>query len=201
MMQPRSIATIRAAKIGYIVMSAAFCLLGLALIVFPQISARVICEVVGIMLIFFGIVKLVGYFSKDLYRLAFQYDLAFGLLMMVLDTVTLLRSDHVMNFICIAFGISSLVDGLLKVQISLESMRFGIGLWWLILTAAVITGIAGILLIFRPAEGGQILVILLGISLVTEGILNLSTVLTAVKIIRHQLPDIIDADEDSDRKD
>lgn len=194
MIQPKSVVTIRTAKIGYIVMSAAFCLLGLALIVFPQISAKVICKVVGIMLIVFGAVKLVGYFSKDLYRLAFQYDLAFGVLMMALGIITLLHGDNVMNFICISLGISILVDGLFKVQISLDSMQFGIRLWWLILALAILAGVAGILLIFRPAEGTEALMILLGCSLITEGILNLSTVLTAVKIIRHQMPDIIDSD-------
>lgn len=194
MIQPKSVVTIRAAKIGYIVMSAAFCLLGLVLIAFPQVSAKVICKAVGIMLIVFGAVKLVGYFSKDLYRLAFQYDLAFGVLMMALGIITLLHADNVMNFICVALGISILVDGLFKVQISLDSMRFGIRLWWLILAIAIIAGAAGILLIFRPTEGTEALMILLGCSLITEGILNLSTVLTAVKIIRHQMPDIIDAD-------
>ena len=36
--------------------------------------------------------------------------------------------------------------------------------------------------------------ILFGITLLAEGILNLITILTAVQIIRHKLPEVIDAD-------
>ena len=35
---------------------------------------------------------------------------------------------------------------------------------------------------------------LLGVSMLAEGILNLSTVITAVKIVKHQQPDVIDAE-------
>ena len=36
--------------------------------------------------------------------------------------------------------------------------------------------------------------ILLGVTLITEGVLNLITILTAVKIIRHQMPEVINAE-------
>ena len=71
----RSIAPLRAAKIGYIVMSVLFCLLGLVLLVWPNLSISLIGIAAGIMLIVFGLVKLGGYFTRDLYELAFQHDL------------------------------------------------------------------------------------------------------------------------------
>ena len=59
---------------------------------------------------------------------------------------------------------------------------------------AILTGVAGFLLIFRPSESIQTIMILFGIALITEGVLNLITILTAVKIIRHQLPEVIDVE-------
>jgi len=53
-------------------------------------------------------------------------------------------------------------------------------------------------------EDAQVVMILLGVTLITEGVLNLITILTAVKIIRHQLPEVIDAEYcqiDPNRKD
>ena len=76
----RSVTMMRTAKIGYIVMSAVMCAFGILLIVMPDMSNTILGLVCGTIMLLFGIVKLVGYFSKDLYRLAFQYDLAFGLL-------------------------------------------------------------------------------------------------------------------------
>lgn len=185
----RSVKIMKAAKIGYIVMSLLFCVFGLCLILMPGMMTPVIAVIFGILLILFGIVKLIGYFSRDLFRLAFQYDLALGLFLIVLGVVTILRTDHVMVFIGVVTGIYALVDGLLKIQISLDAKMFGLGLWWLILVSAILAGVTGCFLIFRPMESARILVILLGICFLAEGILNLVTVLTAVKIIRHQLPD------------
>ena len=51
------------------------------------------------------------------------------------------------------------------------------------------------MLTFRPSESSLLLTTLLGISLIFEGVLNLSTVITAVKIVRHQLPDDYSRDD------
>ena len=58
----------RAAKIGYIVMSAALCVLGILLICLPEVFSGLIGVLIGIILIVFGAVRMAGYFSKDLYR-------------------------------------------------------------------------------------------------------------------------------------
>ena len=52
--------------------------LGVVLFVWPGVSVAVIGELLGIGMIVFGAVKVAGYLSRDLFRLAFQYDLAFG---------------------------------------------------------------------------------------------------------------------------
>ena len=88
-----------------------------------------------------------------------------------------------------------LADGLFKIQISVDSRRFGLRRWWLILALALLTGAAGLLLIFYPSESSVILTILLGISLLAEGILNIGTMLIAVKIIGHQQPDVIESED------
>ena len=142
----------------------------------------------------FGLVKIIGYCSKDLYRLAFQFDLAFGILFMALGIILIIRTDVMVNLICIVMGICVLADALLKIQISIDSKTFGIQKWWLILAMAILTGVAGFLLVFRPSESIQIIMILFGIALITEGVLNLITILIAVKIIRHQMPEVIDAE-------
>ena len=185
---------IKAAKIGYIMISILLCVLGIVLIAVPDFSVTLLCRLGGGIMMLFGLVKIVGYCSKDLYRLAFQFDLAFGILLMALGIILIIRTDAMVNFICIVMGICVLADALLKIQISIDSKDFGIQKWWLILTMATLTGVAGFLLVFRPSESIKIIMILFGIALITEGVLNLITILTAVKIIRHQLPEVIDAE-------
>ena len=115
--------------------------------------------------------------------------------MIALGTIVLLKPDAALNFISVVFGISILADGLFKIQIAMDSKTFGIRLWWLILALAALTGIVGVLLIFRPGESARVWTVLFGTALLIEGALNLSTVLTAVKIVRNQMPDRLEADE------
>ncbi len=190
----RSVKALRTAKIGYIIISAILCALGILLIAKPDMSLSLIGVIVGIVLIVFGVIKLIGYFSKDLYRLAFQFDLAFGILLIALSVVILIRPENMMSFLCIVLGIAILADGLFKIQTALDARRFGLRTWWLILSLAIIAGVIGAVLVFRPTESARIVTMLLGMSLLAEGILNLCVALCAVKIIRHQQPDVIEID-------
>lgn len=199
----RSTTSMRVAKTGYIVMSIALCVLGIVMLCHPGFSIQAIGVVMGVCLVVFGVIKVIGYLSRDLYRLAFQYDLAFGLLSLSLGVIVLIRPNSLMNLICLALGIIILADGLFKVQIAVDARAFGIRLWWLIFVLAVLTGALGLVLVFRPTESAPMLVTLLGVALLSEGILNLSTVLSSVKIVPNQHPDgpIIDVDYEPIGKD
>ena len=122
----RSVTPMRAAKTGYIIMSVLLCVLGVVLFVWPGVSVAVIGELLGIGMIVFGAVKVTGYLSRDLFRLAFQYDLAFGVLLMALGIVTLTHPGETIGFLCVVYGILVLSDGLFKVQIAVDAKRFGI---------------------------------------------------------------------------
>lgn len=188
----RSILPMQTAKTGYIVISALLCILGAFVICQPDVSTAVLGSFAGIMLIVFGIFKLIGYFSKDLYRLAFQFDLAFGILMLILGIVILTKPENLMHFLCIATGLYVTADGLMKLQTVRDSRSFGIKSWWVILIAAVLTCALGIALMLHPAEGTVIIMRLFGAVVLAEGLLNLATVLITVKIVKNQKPDIIE---------
>ena len=188
----RSIRSIQTAKVGYLVISAVLCILGVLLIVYPTISAKVLCYILGGVLTVYGIIKMVGYFSKDLYRLAFQYDLASGALITALGVIMLVIPDGVISVTHTVIGILIFADGLFKIQIAIDAKRFGVSRWWLIAAAAILTGVVGLLLILHPFAGAAAAMILMGVGLLAEGILNLSVVLCAVKIVRHQKPDVIE---------
>lgn len=193
-MKMRSIAPMRIAKTGYVVMSILFCVLGTGLILHADIGTRLLGTLLGIALIVFGIVKIVGYFSKDLFRLAFQYDLEFGSVLAVLGIAVLVHPIHAVNLIVIAMGVLIMADAFFKLRIARDSREFGIGDWWFIFGGAIVAGLLGLLLMFRPGNSAEALITLLGIALVAEGILNLSVAVCTVKIIKNQFPDNINPD-------
>ena len=185
---------LKIAKTGYLVLSALLLLAGVGLTFFSDTFYPILTVLLGVLFLAFGIVKLVGFFSKDPYQLVFEADLVFGILYLVFGLLLLIRPAHTMAFFGIMFGLILLADGLTRVRIALDARPFGIRAWWLILVSALVTAILGVVLLFHPGEGTKVLTQLLGISLMVDGVMNISTILTAVRILRAARP--VDDGED-----
>lgn len=186
----RSVAPMHVAKTGYIAVSILLAVLGIVLIAWPTFSVNALGVICGILLILFGGVKLVGYFSKDLYRLAFQYDMPFGILLIILGIIMLIHPGNLASFICVVFGLSVLISSLFNIQTALDAKKFGINQWWLIFALSVIAAVWGLILVFRPSEAADVMAVLLGITLLFESAVNICTVVTSVKIVKNQHPDV-----------
>ena len=70
----------------------------------------------GVFLIVYGVTKLSGYFAKDLFQLAFQFDLALGIVSIVLGIIIIEKSEYIIEILSTAIGIFMLVDAALKIQ-------------------------------------------------------------------------------------
>lgn len=175
--------TVRIAKGGYAASSAAFCIAGILLMVCPEISAELICKGIGILFVVCGAFKICGYLSEDLYRLAFQFDLAGGILAVIIGVLMLFRSGSVLRFLNLVLGIMILTDGLLKIQTAIDAKRFGLERWWLIGAAAAAASILGLLIMIDPfgSAGVSGAVVLLGVTLLMEGLLNLYVAVYTVR--------------------
>ena len=125
--------TLKIARNGYIVMAVIFCALGIFLMVNPTKAMKIICVLAGILFIADGIIKIIGYFSRDFYCLAFQFDLAFGILLMAVGVIMIARKNFAVDLIFSVFGILILADALFKIQMSVDAKRFGLVQWWQIL--------------------------------------------------------------------
>lgn len=177
-----SLRTLKIARNGYIVMAVIFCILGLFLIVNPTEAMKIICVLAGILFIADGIIKIIGYFSRDFYCLAFQFDLGFGILMIAIGILILVKRESILRLIFVIFGLVILADALLRIQMSVEAKKFGLKLWWVLLAVAIATGVFGMLLLIDPAGGAKLTVIFTGTAFLLEGILKLCVVIYTVKL-------------------
>ena len=116
---------LKLAKNGYIIMSVLFMVLGACLIIWPDCSMAVFCTAVGIMLIVYGLIKILGYFSRDIYCLAFQFDLAFGVLLAAVGIIIIVRRNVVVNLIFGIFGLLILAAALIILYDDQESADLG----------------------------------------------------------------------------
>lgn len=154
------------AKTGYILISILFYLSGILCLIIPDISGKAVAIAGGIILIAYGIIKITGYLSKDLYCLAFQYDLACGIFLLVLGTVVLAVNQRFKGYLLPGIGVLILLDSLLCIQTSMDAKRFGLSSWPVILTLSILSGALGAVLIVANTQ------MIAGCSLLAEGVMR-----------------------------
>ena len=177
---------IKRAKDAYIAVSVLMLIFGSCLIIWPETSLTVFCTITGSSMIVFGAVKLLGYFSKDLYRLAFQFDLALGILSVLLGLVIVIHPYNLITFVPVIVGIFVMLDGVFKIQTALDARQFGLRAWWMVMLLAICSGSFGLFLVLNPFEGATALMMLLGVTIVADGIQNLLIVLYTVQTTRER---------------
>ena len=184
---------VKEAKRAYMILSGIFMLVGLCLTIWPEISIVTFCCVLGGLCVIYGIIRLVGYFSKDQFRLAFQFDLALGIFVLVFGIILLFHPRPIIALLPVVIGLYIAIDSVFKLQTALDAKRFGMPRWWLMLILAIVAGGFGILLVFNPFEGAALFMRLIGITLIIDGIQNLWAALALVKVEKR--PDVIEAEE------
>lgn len=182
---------VRMARNGYILLSVIFYIIGIVYMVVPFIPPIMLCIIGGIILIIYGIVKILGYFSDDRYCLAFQYDFACGLLLMALGIIVLACNMRIYQHLFSGLGLLILLDALLKIQISKDAQKFGLEKWNRILICSIIAGALGVLIIVKPFSGTGVSRIMGGCGLLAEGLMNHLMVMETINISNgSSLPDV-----------
>ena len=180
----QSTVPMKIAKHGYIILSVILCALGMVRIALPQFPAERFSQLCGGAFIAFGCIRLIGFYSKDLYRLAFQYDFEFGILVVSLGALIFIKPGRFVGLTCILMGSLVLADALFKVRITQDAKSFGIEQWWLLRIFAIATSVLGGALVCCFGTQRNIL---FGLTLIAEGVLSISTALVLVKIIQYQV--------------
>ncbi len=176
--------SLKVVKRIYSVMAVCLIVVGAMLLIKPDMSINIICKATGIVLIGYGIVKFAGYAAKDLFQLAFQFDLALGIVSIVFGIALVFKTQHVVEILSTCIGVFMLVDATLKIQTSIDSKRFGMERWWLILIAAIAVAAVGVLLIIKPFSTTSVIIRIIGLTFCLDGVMNLIVVQSTVKTIR-----------------
>ena len=80
-------------------MSIIFYIVGIMYMLISNIESFTLCIVSGIIFIAYGVIKIIGYLSNDLYNLAFQYNLGCGLFLIVLGIIIIVRNERIIYYL------------------------------------------------------------------------------------------------------
>lgn len=164
---------VRSAKITNIVSAGVMFLSGLSLLIFPSLATLKAQQLLlGLLFGLVGLAKLFGYFSNDLYRLAFQFDFAIGIFCLLLTLLFLLLPTQTLDFLPAVVSLYTVLDALLKAQTALDARRFGMKGWLSILLSAVLLFGAGLLVLGAELYGVMNITMAVGIAFMSDGIEN-----------------------------
>lgn len=179
-------------KNAYSIMTLCLILVGAILLFWPQMGLDTICKIYGIFLVIYGIAKLSGYFARDLFQLAFQFDLALGITMIVVSAAMIFHTQALLSVLTVCIGLFMLFDAALRVQTALDARRFGEERWWLVLALSILVALAGILLMLMPFTAQGVILRIVGLNLVLDGALNFWLAKTTVKVPKNVPYEIVE---------
>lgn len=176
-------AIVKSAKIVHLCSAVIFLIAGMLLIFVPDFenSGSFRNILVGSASILIGIAGVYGYFSNDMYRLAFQLDFALGIFNVIFGILLIINPVQLSVLLPTAISVLTLLDGGNKSQMALEGQRFGIHKWYLVLLSAVVEIAVGIVLIILAYHELDVRV-WMGVAMGVVGITNFWTTMYTVRI-------------------
>lgn len=147
--------------------------IGLFLILFTGLSMETETVILSILCLLVGGAKILGYFSNDLYRLAFQFDFAIGLFLIIIGILSLIVGRNDPLGMSKLFGIYVVIDGLLKLQTAFDAKKFGIDKWLVILLTAIVLVGSGVLTLIAPYSEQISQFLVLDIAMMIDGVVNI----------------------------
>lgn len=160
-------------KMNYVI-SAVLCIVfGLTLAIWPDISSRIVCIGVGIVLLLSGAASLITYFTEKDGGLISQINLLVGIILAVLGGWIILNPGILIMIIPVVIGVIVVVHGVHNLIQALELFKSEYSKWWVALLLGAVTVGLGILLICNPFEAVNTAIMLIGIFLIYDGISDL----------------------------
>ncbi len=178
-MKKQEEAVVRAAKIVSVVSSALMVFLGVLLIVWSEELASVLRFLFAVVALLLGSAKIFGYFSNDLYRIAFQFGLASGIAVSVFGLLLLLFPSHIEPYLLTVTVVYVLLDSVFRVQTSVDAFRFGMPYWYILLVFALLLGGGALVTVLLGEESRSLWS---GLILASDGVLNALVTMYTVRV-------------------
>lgn len=138
-----------------------------------------------------GVGELCRYFSLGVAGLFFKFDLAIGLVNILLGILLLLHPLDAIVFLPIAAGLFILIGSSFDIQLAVEMHHLGAKHWWLTMALGILSTIFAFFLIFDPFNGTTALMIFAGISLIVSSIESFYLIVCISKAVKSSKDDDI----------
>lgn len=187
-------------KKSYMITAIFYTLLGISMIIWPDILARLVCYSFGGLLIIYGLVIVIGNFADKGDNSFYGFSMINGLISAGIGIFFIAKYSILVGSIGFVMGLIIVIDSFVKFQKAFDLHRSGYHLWWLVMIFSFLTIALGVLVIVNPFETTLGIARLAGICLIVIGISDIWTISRVSKFVKAVSEDVIVIEEDTDRK-
>ncbi len=150
---------------------------GILLLLYPGKMGELFCDLFGIALIIYGIISIVMYFMMDIRLSLFRNDFASGIIKILLGVMVIYHKEIFQSLIPFLLAIALIASGILKLQSGVDASRIGYPNGWQFLVLAVVSIVAGIVIMFNLIPTQELMMQVAGGALLYSGLTDLYTTL------------------------
>lgn len=158
--------------------------LGVVLLLWPDLSVRLLCMLLGAALLITGVGYIISYFARRSKLSAFQFEIILGIVLAILGLWLILKPDIFISLLQFVFGAVLVIHGIVDLQASFHLQGAGYEKWWVALILSLLTVVLGAVIIFNPFGTMAALLILIGISLIFDGLSDLVLIFRVSRVFR-----------------
>jgi uncharacterized membrane protein HdeD (DUF308 family) len=162
---------IKKMSITSIVFSLLFIVTGIFLLLRPETAINVVCYVIGVILVLWGVVSIIQFFSDKNSTNYLSLSFIFGSFVFIFGIIILIKPAIVASIVPLLIGVWMVINGVTKLSYSLSIYKFSKNMLSVIGSIFII--VFGVTLIFNPFEGAKGLTQIIGIFLIVYSLLDL----------------------------
>ncbi|MBE6159807.1 MAG: hypothetical protein E7157_02030 [Lactobacillales bacterium] len=177
-----------------IIFSIILFLIGLFLLMKPETTLHAISYFVGIVLIIWGIIPVITFFSNKEKESYLEFSFIIGVFALIFGIIVMINPNIIGSIIPLLTGIWMLINGITKLYYALNISKEGNATTSIIISLIIL--VCGLLLVFNPFGGAVMLTKLIGIFVIVYSVLDLIECYTLNKSIKE-----VTKDPKKDKKD
>ena len=153
--------------------SLVYLLLGVLLIVIPDLQMEYVCYGISVVLVIIGIILIVKYFLEESYKNLNQYGFSIGVFLVIIGVCTLVKNQEMAKSFQLYIGVCILLTAIIKLQNAMDLKALKDRTWGVICVVSLVIVVCAVLIIMNPFSNRNYEIALTYFSLLFDGIISL----------------------------
>lgn len=149
-------------------------IIGIFMLVFPNLTKRIISYMLGALLLFNSLISIMKYTSRKGAKL-YSFNLLFGLICLFFGVIMLVSPNLVFNHLVICLGLYLIILGAIKISYGIWFKIGSDDSWLITITVGVMLIIFGFILLSNPFEATLTITQIMGTFLILTAVVEITS--------------------------